>query len=144
MDKTILKNFAVNSRNKLIEDTIYRLSLLGITEDEIQDPIEPNGMQTFQIGGTNFSIYDDDINKRKKIIEDIESKGFNNFVEEVAYTWFNRIIAIRYMEVNSYLPTKTRVLSSETEGKIEPDILSYALDIDLNYTQEEKELIFKL
>ena len=144
MDKTILKNFAVNSRNKLIEDTIYRLSLLGITEDEIQDPIEANGMQTFQIGGTNFSIYDDDINKRKEIIEDIESKGFNNFVEEVAYTWFNRIIAIRYMEVNNYLPTKTRVLSSETEGKIEPDILTDALDIDLDYTQEEKELIFKL
>ena len=144
MDKTILKNFAVNSRNKLIEDTIYRLSLLGITEDEIQDPIEADGMQTFQIGGTNFSIYDDDINKRKEIIEDIESKGFNNFVEEVAYTWFNRIIAIRYMEVNNYLPTKTRVLSSETEGKIEPDILTDALDIDLDYTQEEKELIFKL
>ena len=144
MDKTILKNFAVNSRNKLIEDTIYRLSLLGITEDEIQDPIEADGMQTFQIGGTNFSIYDDDINKRKEIIEDIESKGFNNVVEEVAYTWFNRIIAIRYMEVNSYLPTKTRVLSSETEGKIEPDILTDALDIDLDYTQEEKELIFKL
>ena len=144
MDKTILKTFAVNSRNKLIEDTIYRLSLLGITEDEIQDPIEANGMQTFQIGGTNFSIYDDDINKRKEIIEDIESKGFNNFVEEVAYTWFNRIIAIRYMEVNNYLPTKTRVLSSETEGKIEPDILTDALDIDLDYTQEEKELIFKL
>ena len=144
MDKTILKNFAVNSRNKLIEDTIYRLSLLGITEDEIQDPIEANGMQTFQIGGTNFSIYDDDINKRKEIIEDIESKGFKNFVEEVAYTWFNRIIAIRYMEVNSYLPTKTRVLSSETEGKIEPDILTDALNIDLDYTQEEKELIFKL
>ena len=101
-------------------------------------------MQTFQIGGTNFSIYDDDINKRKEIIEDIESKGFNNFVEEVAYTWFNRIIAIRYMEVNNYLPTKTRVLSSETEGKIEPDILTDALDIDLDYTQEEKELIFKL
>lgn len=144
MDKTILKTFAVNSRNKLIEDTIYRLSLLGITEDEIQDPIEANGMQTFKIGGTNFSIYDDDINKRKEIIEDIESKGFNNFVEEVAYTWFNRIIAIRYMEVNNYLPTKTRVLSSETEGKIEPDILTDALDIDLDYTQEEKELIFKL
>ena len=144
MDKTILKNFAVNSRNKLIEDTIYRLSLLGITEDEIQDPIEANGMQTFQIGGTNFSIYDDDINKRKEIIKDIKSKGFNNFVEEVAYTWFNRIIAIRYMEVNNYLPTKTRVLSSETEGKIEPDILTDALDIDLNYSQKDKELIFKL
>ena len=144
MDKTALKNFAVNSRNKLIEDTIYRLNLLGITENEIQDPIEVEGMQTFQIGGTTFSIYDNDINKRNDIIKDIESKGFENFVEEVAYTWFNRIIAIRYMEVNNYLPTKTRVLSSETKCKIEPDIITDALDIDLNYTQEDKELIFKL
>ena len=144
MDKTILKTFAVNSRNKLIEDTVYRLNLLGITEDEIQDPIEADGMQTFQIGGTTFSIYDNDINKRKEIINGIESKGFENFVEEVAYTWFNRIIAIRYMEVNNYLPTKTRVLSSETEGKIEPDIITHALDIDLDYSQEDKELIFKL
>ena len=144
MDKTVLKTFAANSRNKLIEDTIYRLNLLGITENDIQDPIEADGMQTFQIGGTTFSIYDDDINKRKEIINDIESKGFENFVEEVAYTWFNRIIAIRYMEVNNYLPTKTRVLSSETEGKLEPDILTDALNIDLDYTQEDKELIFKL
>ena len=140
MDKTILKNFAMDSRNKLIEDTVYRLNLLGITEDEIQDPIEADGMQTFQIGGATFSIYDADINKRKEIINDIESKGFKNFVEEVAYTWFNRIIAIRYMEVNNYLPTKTRVLSSETEGKLEPDIITNAFDVDLDYTQEDKEL----
>ena len=134
----------MKSRNKLIEDTIYRLNLLGISENEIQDPIEANGMQTFQIGSATFSIYDEDINKREEIIKDIDFKGFENFVEEVAYTWFNRIIAIRYMEVNNYLPTKTRVLSSETEGKIEPDILTNAFDIDLNYTQEDKELIIKL
>ena len=144
MDKTILKNFAVDSRNKLIEDTIYKLNLLGITENEIQEPIEADGMQTFQIGSTTYSIYDNDIGKREEIIEEIESKGFNSFVEEVAYTWFNRIIAIRYMEVNNYLPTKTRVLSSETEGKLEPDILTEAFNIDLNYSQDEKELIFKL
>ena len=144
MDKTILKNFAVNSRNKLIEDTIYKLNLLGISENKIQDPIEAEGMQTFQIGSVNYSIYDKDIQKRKDIIDEIELKGFNNFVEEVAYTWFNRIIAIRYMEVNNYLPTRTRVLSSETEGKLEPDILTEALNIDLDYNQYEKELIFKL
>ena len=144
MDKTTLKNFAVNSRNKLIEDTVYRLNLIGITENEIQDPIEAEGMQTFRIGSSTFSIYNEDINKRKEIINDIKSKGFENFVEEVAYTWFNRIIAIRYMEVNNYLPTKTRVLSSETEGKLEPDIITEALNIDLDYSQEEKELIFKL
>ena len=144
MNKTILKNFAVNSRNKLIEDTVYKLNLLGITENEIQDPIEAKGMQTFKIGSTTFSIYDEDINKRKEIIAEIEVKGFNNFVEEVAYTWFNRIIAIRYMEVNNYLPTKIRVLSSETEGKLEPDILTEVFDVNLEYTQDENELIFKL
>lgn len=144
MDKAVLKTFAVNSRNKLIEDTVYRLNLLGISEDEIQEPLEADGMQTFQIGTTAYSIFDNDINKRKEIINEIEEKGFNIFVEEVAYTWFNRLIAIRYMEVNNYLPTKTRVLSSETEGKLEPDILTEALDMDLDYTQEDKELIFKL
>ena len=144
MDKTVLKNFAINSRNKLIEDTIYRLSLLGVTDNEIQDPVEADGIQTFQIGTTSFSIYDDDIRKRKEILKEIDIKGFNNFVEEVAYTWFNRLIAIRYMEVNNYLPTKTRVLSSEIENKIEPDILTDALDIDLDYSKEDKELILKL
>lgn len=74
MDKTVLKNFAVNSRNKLIEDTIYKLNLLGITENEIQNPIEAEGMQTFHIGNTTFSIYDDDIRKRKELIKEVESK----------------------------------------------------------------------
>ena len=145
MDKTALKNFAIKSRRKLIDDTIYRLSLIGITEEYIQKPKTADGMETYNIGGSmNYTIYDDDIPKRELILKEIENKGFNNFVEEVAYTWFNRIIAIRYMEVNNYLPTKTRVLSSETKGKNEPDVISNALNIDLNYTVDDKKLIFKL
>ena len=68
---------------------------------------------------------------------------YKDFVEEVAYTWFNRIIAIRFMEVNNYLPSRVRVLSSE-EGRNEPDIINEAMEIsdDLGgYSNQEKELI---
>lgn len=145
MDKTAIKTFAINSRKKLVEDVEYKMSLLGITNDTIDEPISSaEGIETFNIGGSTNSIYDDDIGKRKHLIKEVKQKGFENVVEEVAYTWFNRIIAIRFMEINNFLPSRTRVLSSETQGKIEPDIITNAFDIDLNYTQEDKEFIFKL
>ena len=145
MEKSILKSFATESRNYLIEDVIYRLNLIGITENEIYESIsDTEGIETFQMGNTTFSIYDEDIEKRNNLILELNSRDFNSIVEEVAYTWFNRIIAIRFMEVNNYLPSKTRVLSSETENKIEPDIINNALDLDLDYLQEDKELIINL
>ena len=145
MDKTILKSFATESRNKLIEDVIYRLNLLGITEDKIYDSIsESEGIETYKMGNSTYSIYDDDIVKRNNLVSEINSRGFNSIVEEVAYTWFNRIIAIRFMELNNYLPSKIRVLSSETPNKIEPDIISNAFDLDFNYSPEDKENILNL
>ena len=145
MDKTAIKTFAINSRKMLIEDVEYKMSLVGINKDNINEPISSaDGIETYQIGGSTNSIYDEDISKREELVKEVNEKGFENVVEEVAYTWFNRIIAIRFMEVNNFLPTKTRVLSSETPGKIEPDIITEAFDIDLDYTQEDKELIFKL
>ena len=145
MDKTAIKTFAINSRKKLMEDVEYKMSLIGINKDKINEPISSaDGIETYQMGGSTNSIYDNDISKRKRLVKEVKQKGFENVVEEVAYTWFNRIISIRFMEINNFLPTKTRVLSSETAGKIEPDIITEALDIDLDYTQEDKELIFKL
>ncbi|MBR3112550.1 MAG: BREX-1 system adenine-specific DNA-methyltransferase PglX [Methanobrevibacter sp.] len=145
MDKTAVKTFAINSRKNLIEDVEYKMSLVGIYENEIKNPISSaNGIETYQIGGSTQSIFDDDIEKRERLVKEVEQKGFKNVVEEVSYTWFNRIIAIRFLEINNYLPTKTRVLSSETPGKIEPDIITEAFDVDFDYTQEDNELIFKL
>ena len=145
MDKAAIKTFAINSRKKLMEDVEYKMSLVGINKDRISEPISSaDGIETYQIGGSTNSIYDEDILKREQLVREVKQKGFENVVEEVAYTWFNRIIAIRFMEINNFLPTKTRVLSSETPGKIEPDIITEAFDIDLDYTQEDKELIFKL
>ena len=145
MDKTAIKTFAINSRNKLIEDVEYKMSLVGITENEIQNPISTaDGIETYQFGSSTNNIYDADIEKREILVKEVKQKGFKNVVEEVAYTWFNRIIAIRFLEINNYLPTRTRVLSSEISGKIEPDIITEAFDIDLDFSNEDKELIFKL
>lgn len=145
MDKNAIKTFAVDSRRKMIKSVKFQASLLGITADGIAEPIsKAEGMETYDYGAGQHTIYDEDIKKRESLVREINNKGFENVVEEVAYTWFNRIIAIRYMEVNDYLPTYTRVLSSEIEGKIEPDIITEALDLDLYYSDEDREKIFKL
>ena len=146
MDKSKLRTFAIESRRRLIEDTKFQASLLGITDQEIKEPVtSAKGMETYQISSsTNHTIYDDEIEQRKHLVNEIKQKGFDQVIEEVAYTWFNRIIAIRYMEVNDYLPTRTRVLSSETPGKIEPDMITEALDLDLDYNGEDIDKILEL
>lgn len=146
MDKQKLKTFAIESRRKLIEDVTYQANLLGVNADGISEPFETaDGMQAFDIGaGKPYKIYDEDIKRRESLINEVTDKGFDNVMEEVAYTWFNRIIAIRYMELHNYLPTHVRVLSSEIEGKNEPDIITESPNIDLDFTQEDKELIYNL
>ena len=145
MDKNAIKTFTVESRRQLIESVKYQASLIGITAEGISNPVsKAEGMETYDYGAGTYTIFDKDIQRRESLIKEINNKGFGNVVEEVAYTWFNRIIAIRFMEVNDYLPTRTRVLSSEIEGKLEPDIITEALELDLDYTNDDKELILKL
>ena len=144
MDKNAIKSFAIESRRQMIESVKYQASLIGITADGISEPIsKAEGMETYDYGAGTHTLFDKDIDKRKSLVNEVKTKGFDNVVEEVAYTWFNRIIAIRFMEVNDYLPTRTRVLSSETEGKIEPDIITEALDLELDYSNEDINLILK-
>ena len=145
MNKNAIKSFAIDSRRKLMDDVAYRMSLVGITSEGISEPISvADGFETYNLGGTTNKIFGSDVKRRESLVREVQNKGFENVVEEVAYTWFNRIIAIRFMEVNDYLPTRTRVLSSETPGKIEPDIITESLDLDLNYTDEDKKDIVKL
>lgn len=145
MDKTAIKNFAVESRRQMIESVKYQANLIGISSDSIAEPIsKAEGMETYDYGAGTHTIFDEDILKRESLVREVINKGFDNVVEEVAYTWFNRIIAIRFMEVNDYLPTRIRVLSSETEGKIEPDIITEVFNLDLDYSDDDKQLIHKL
>lgn len=155
MNKTAIKNFAIWARNKLIADITYKAGLLGITEKEIKSPL-PQSTQTvqfFDIGTKEpSSVTGHEIEQRKKLVKEIQRKAkqtdystaYKNVMEEVAYTWFNRLIAIRFMEVNDYLPTRIRVLSSESNGKAEPDLVTHALEASLEYTAYEKDRIIQL
>lgn len=141
MNKSAIKNFAVRARNKLIEDITQKSYELGITKNEIKDIETFEG--GFRVKGIeNSKVYKKyEIKQREKLISNIKTKGFEQVIEEVAYTWFNRFIALRFMEVNEYLPTGVRVLSSVEEGKIEPDIIKEALNVDLDL---DKEIIYRL
>ena len=144
LDKNAIKMFATESRRQMIESVKYQANLIGITADDIRDPISTaEGMETYDYGAGTYTIFDEDIVKRESLVREVKNKGFDNVVEEVAYTWFNRIIAIRFMEVNDYLPTRIRVLSSES-GKSEPDIIGEVFNLDLDYSDDDKQLINKL
>ena len=154
MNKTAIKNFAIWARNKLIADVSYDARLIGITEDGIAKPLPQSfgGTQFFDIGTAEpYSISGEAVRQRNKLVEVIQQKekdtdyktAYQYVIEEVAYTWFNRLIAIRFMEVNDYLPSHIRVLSSES-GKLEPDLVTTPFDAELPFTAEEEAQIFQL
>lgn len=154
MNKTAIKNFAIWARNKLIADVSYDARLIGITEDGIAKPLPQSfgGTQFFDIGTAEpYSISGEAVRQRDKLIEVIQQKekdtdyktAYQYVIEEVAYTWFNRLIAIRFMEVNDYLPSHIRVLSSES-GKLEPDLVTTPFDAELPFTAGEEAQIFQL
>ena len=154
MNKTAIKNFAIWARNKLIADVSYDARLIGITEDGIAKPLPQSfgGTQFFDIGTAEpYSISGEAVRQRDKLIEVIQQKekdtdyktAYQYVIEEVAYTWFNRLIAIRFMEVNDYLLSHIRVLSSES-GKLEPDLVTTPFDAELPFTAEEEAQIFQL
>ncbi|WP_216828511.1 BREX-1 system adenine-specific DNA-methyltransferase PglX [Alkalihalobacterium elongatum] len=137
MNKTAIRKFAIQARAKLMADIQQRAYELGISREEIKEPVVFQG--DFHINENVF--HSSELKMRQELINKIEENGFDQILEEVAYTWFNRLIALRFMEVNHYLPTGVRILSSEQAGKTEPDILAAALDIDLNL---ERETIYRL
>ncbi|WP_352420857.1 BREX-1 system adenine-specific DNA-methyltransferase PglX [Proteiniborus sp.] len=141
MNKSAIKNFAVRARNKLIEDITQKAYELGITKNEIKDIETFEG--GFRVKGIeNSKVYKKyEIKQREKLVSNIKIKGYEQVIEEVAYTWFNRFIALRFMEVNEYLPTGVRVLSSVEEGKTEPDIIKEALNVDLDL---DKDIVYRL
>ena len=154
MNKTAIKNFAIWARNKLIADIQYRAGLMGITAEGIKNalPQSTPNMEFYDIGTAEpYSITGEAIRQRQKLVETIRRKeadsdyptAYKYILEEVAYTWFNRLIAIRFMEVNDYLPSHIRVLSSES-GKVEPDLVTTPFDAELDFTHDEQETILRL
>lgn len=142
MDKTAIRNFAIEARKILMKSAITEAGFYGITNDGCKDPVQKgNDFEVYEtVAGTENRIFGDDIKRRANLVQAISNLGFEQVIEETAYTWFNRIIAIRFMEVNNYLPTRVRVLSSET-GSGTPDIITQADTVELNLTSDELEKI---
>lgn len=144
MNKNAIKKFAIDARNKLIASVTDKVGMLGITPDNCSEAITKGA--DFEVyktaAGTEVTLNKKQCEQRRKLVDQIHARGFEAVVEEVAYTWFNRICAIRFMEVNDYMyPVRIRVLSSEKEGKNEPDVVTMAPDIDWNFTDKEREEI---
>lgn len=137
VNKTELKNFAIQSRRQLIDQVKTKALMYGIDEKNDLEIQEQFGQ--LMINDKPYPLYMKPAFNSLK--NQLKQKGYKQLVEEVAYTWFNRIIAIRYMEVHDYLPEKVNVLSSSV-GRVDPDILFEYETMDLPVKQEEiRELL---
>ena len=134
MDKNAIKKFAVWARRELIERVSQKAMQYGIEKGNIVDAAADS------INGKVLT--DTQKNQRRALISQINAKGYEEVMEEVAYTWFNRLIALRFMEVNGYLPTRVRVFTDE-ENNFKPQIIDEALHLDLNGLNMEKVYEFK-
>lgn len=137
MNKTALKKFATSARRELLEKVELQARKLGITSEAIQKA-NVESSDALYIDGRQLSNIER--RQRNKLISRVKEIGFERVIEETAYTWFNRFVALRYMEVNEYLPTKVRVLSSST-GSAEPDMMKQALSLNLSL---DKEYVYEL
>lgn len=155
MDKPAIKKFAVWARNKLIADTKYRAGLVGVTENTVAEPLPQSNetVQFFDVGLPQpYRIEGDAVTQRQRFVAELNKEtakqgsytaAYQTVVDKVAYTWFNRLIAVRYMEVNDLLPSRTRVLSS-ADGRAEPQIVTSPFDAVLDYTPAEQQQIVTL
>ncbi|WP_420329156.1 BREX-1 system adenine-specific DNA-methyltransferase PglX [Lactiplantibacillus plantarum] len=152
MDKKKINDFAVKARRELIESVELKLTQVGITSDGVKEKLPTSTAEiAFYVPNDTEGVSGRDTSRRVSLVQRLQTAAakddwhtaYDNLVEEASYTWFNRIIALRFMEVNHYLPSRVAVLSSE-EGRAEPDILAHALEIedDLGgFSDEQRDLI---
>ena len=129
MDKNAIKKFAVWARTELIARVSLKGVEYGIAEDNIEAP------NADSVGGKVLTA--DEKKQRQALIAEINDKGYKQVMEEVAYTWFNRFSALRFMEVNGYLPSHVRVFTDE-ENNFKPQIIAEAIHLDLDGLDMEK------
>ena len=131
MNKTAIKNYAIWARVQLIDAAKQRAYEYEITENG------ENKTGLDMVGGKLLTKTEKE--QRNQLISEINRKGYAQVIEEAAYTWFNRFIALRFMEVNGYLPSKVRVFTDEN-GAFRPEILKQAVSVDLEGLDRDKVL----
>ena len=122
MNKGAIQKFAIWARNELIAQVSQRAYQYGIDESGFGDASADT------LNGRLLTA--EEKSQRQELIKQIKEKGYQQVMEEVAYTWFNRFIALRFMEVNNYLPSHIRVFS-DASGAFKPEILNDVLHLDL-------------
>ena len=134
MDKNAIKKYAVWARTELIARVSMKAEQYGIAEDNMVDASADS------VNGKVLSA--DEKKQRQALIAQIKDKGYRQVMEEVAYTWFNRFSALRFMEVNGYLPSHVRVFTDE-ENRFKPQILAEAIHLELDGMDMEKVYALK-
>lgn len=134
MNKNAIKKFATEARRELISRVGQRALKYGISDKEVGNPNDDS------VGGHLLSSTEK--KQRAALIERIKEKGYDQVMEEVAYTWFNRFSALRFMEVNGYLPTRVRVFTDENNS-FKPQILTEAIHMELDGLDMEKVYAYK-
>jgi len=134
MNKNAIKKFATEARLELISRVSQRALKYGISDKEVGNPNDDS------VGGHLLSSTEK--KRRAALIAQIKEKGYEQVMEEVAYTWFNRFSALRFMEVNGYLPSHVRVFTDE-ENNFKPQIISEAIHLELDGLDMEKVYAYK-
>lgn len=129
MDKNAIKKFAVWARKELIERVSKKALAYGITEHEVYNP------DADSVNGLVLTAAQK--KERKALTEQIFAKGYKQVMEEVGYTWFNRFCALRFMEVNGFLPSLVRVFTND-KNEFRPQLLTEALELDLPGLDKQK------
>lgn len=132
MDKNAIKKYAVWARNELIERVSQKADQYEVSADA-----DPNADSAHGV-----LLTADEKKQRAALIKQVKEKGQDQVMEEVAYTWFNRFSALRFMEVNNYLPSRIRVFTDENR-KFKPEILAEAIHLDLDGLDMEKVYALK-
>ena len=134
IEKNVIKKFAIEARRELLSRVSQRALKYGISEKELGNPNDDS------VGGHLLSSTEK--SQRAALIKQIQEKGYEQVMEEVAYTWFNRFSALRFMEVNGFLPTRVRVFTDENNA-FKPQILTEAIHMELDGLDMEKVYAYK-
>lgn len=122
MNKSAIQKYAIWARNELIDKVTLKAFEYGVSKDEIIDA------NADSVNGKILTSKEK--TQRQELINKVTELGFDETIEEIAYTWFNRFIALRFMEVNNYLPTRIRVFTNEN-NEFKPEILNEAMNLEL-------------
>ena len=140
MNTSKIKSYAIQARRDFLKAVTERANIYGIFSDDHIEPIEFKGDMAI-VGEQAFTKKEGEL--REKLVRRVKREGFTMVMRSCAYTWFNRFVALRYMEIHGYLEHGFRVLSN-TGNSATPEILEYAADIEFHGLDKEKVIELKL